>query len=102
MRVEQYKVVAFLSSLTIIVLQDLGDRDMTVNDALEIASRIESLIRRTDMFGKSKSDILEELLYMANDMRAYADRLDKELYDQYINDMAINQERYDDAIVSRW
>lgn len=74
---------------------------MNVNEATAIASRIESLIRRADMFGKSRGDILEELLDMANDMRAYADRLDKQMYGQYINELAYNQEVYEDAIVSR-
>ena len=55
---------------------------MNVNEAVALAGRIESLIRRTEIFGKSKNDLLEELLDMANDLRCYADRLDAAMYNE--------------------
>jgi hypothetical protein len=58
---------------------------MNVNEAVSLAARIESLIRRADTFGKSREDLLEELSYVARDLRDYADRLDEALYDDYIN-----------------
>ena len=58
---------------------------MTVNEANDIAERIESLIRRAEMFGKSKNDILEELFCMAIDYRAQADRIDAAMWADYKN-----------------
>ena len=55
---------------------------MNVNEAVALAGRIESLIRRTETFGKSKNDVLDELLYMANDLRDYADRIDVAMYNE--------------------
>lgn len=55
---------------------------MNVNEAVALASRIESLIRRTETFGKSKNDVLDELLSMANDLRDYADRIDVAMYNE--------------------
>ena len=55
---------------------------MNVNEAVALAGRIESLIRRTETFGKSKSDVLDELLDMANDLRDYAYRLDVAMYNE--------------------
>jgi siderophore synthetase component len=49
---------------------------MTVNEAVALAERIESLIRRTKTFNKSREDIVEELWYISYDLRDYADRLD--------------------------
>ena len=49
---------------------------MTVNEAVALAERIESLIRRTKTFNKSREDIIEELWYISYDLRDYADRLD--------------------------
>ena len=49
---------------------------MSVNEALTLAERLESLIRRADMFGKDRVCILEEINDIAFDLRDYADRLD--------------------------
>lgn len=46
-----------------------------INDLIEKAERIESIIRRTNTFGKSKEDILLEFEFMAQDLRKQADRL---------------------------
>ena len=58
---------------------------MSVNDAVALAARLESLVRRADMFGKDRLCILEEVNDIAYDLRSYADRLDaameKELCD---------------------
>jgi len=50
---------------------------MTVNEAVALAARLESLIRRADMFGKDRTCILEEINDIAFDLRDYADRLDE-------------------------
>jgi hypothetical protein len=59
---------------------------MNVNEALALAERIESLIRRSATYNKSKERILEEMRFMAEDLRDYADRLDsameKEIHDE--------------------
>jgi len=59
---------------------------MTVNEAVALAERIESLIRRSATYNKSKERILEEMIFMAEDLRSYADKLDaameKELCDE--------------------
>jgi hypothetical protein len=66
---------------------------MSVNDAVALAARLESLVRRADMFGKDRLSILEEVNDIAYDLRAYADRLDsameRELYDdrQYLSSL---------------
>jgi len=66
---------------------------MSVNDAVALAARLESLVRRADMFGKDRLSILEEVNDIACDLRSYADRLDsameRELYDdrQYLSSL---------------
>lgn len=50
---------------------------MTINEAVSLAARLESLIRRADMFGKDRTCILEEINDIAFDLREYADRLDE-------------------------
>ena len=52
---------------------------MTVNEADALATRIESLVRRTTTFGKTIEDVIDELKYMSKDLRDYADRLDAEM-----------------------
>ena len=75
-----------------------GEIQMNVNEAVALANRIESLIRRIETFGKSKSDILEELVDMANDLRDYADRIDLAMYNELRADAdAYNARR--DALV---
>ena len=59
---------------------------MSINEYVTLAERIESLIRRTGTYNKSRERILEELLFIAQDLRAQADWLDaameKELCDE--------------------
>jgi hypothetical protein len=62
---------------------------MSVNEAVALAARLESLIRRADTFGKDRLTILEEVNWIASDLRDYADRLDaqmeKELHDDRLH-----------------
>lgn len=48
---------------------------MIINELTQIAERLESIIRRTEMFGKSKDDILYEMHFLAEDLRGQADRI---------------------------
>lgn len=50
---------------------------MEINEAVAIAERLESLFRRSLNFGKDRQDILEEIWDMAEDMRSWAERLEK-------------------------
>jgi len=52
---------------------------MTINEAIGIAERLESLFRRSHNFGKKREDILEEVWDIADDMRKWADRLDQDI-----------------------
>jgi hypothetical protein len=52
---------------------------MGINEAVALANRLESLIRRADTFGKDRLTILEEVNWIASDLRDYADRLDKQM-----------------------
>ena len=58
---------------------------MAINELIQLAERIESLIRRSATYNKSKERILEEMLFMAEDLRGQADRIaaaiEKELCD---------------------
>lgn len=62
---------------------------MNVNDLIALAERLESLRRRSDTFGKDKADILEELDYIAQDLRSQADSI--------ADDIAAQAEQYDFA-----
>lgn len=59
---------------------------MSINEAVALAERIESLIRRSATYNKSKERILEEMLFMAEDLRSYADRLDAEIEKELCDD----------------
>jgi hypothetical protein len=53
---------------------------MKVYEAIALAARLESLVRRADTFGpKTREDILEEVADMASDLRKYADQIDREM-----------------------
>jgi hypothetical protein len=62
---------------------------MNINDLIDLAERLESLSRRAETFGKTKEDLLEELGYIATDLRSQADRIDQ--------DMAAQAEQYEIA-----
>jgi len=59
---------------------------MNINEYIDVANRIESLIRRSEMFGKNKDDILQELLFIAGDLRSQAKRIDEEFEKEYLNE----------------
>jgi hypothetical protein len=63
---------------------------MNINEYLDIAKRIESLVRRSDTFGKDKDDILEELLFIADDLRSQANRMDEQFEKDYYNDSRLS------------
>ena len=56
---------------------------MNVNEAVSLAHRLESIIRRSSTFNKGREDILEEIEFMAQDLRDYADRLDSDIYKEF-------------------
>jgi hypothetical protein len=60
---------------------------MNVQSAIDMAVRLEGLIRRARTFGKSRDEVLEEILFVVEDLRNYADRLDAELYADYCSGM---------------
>ena len=62
---------------------------MSVNDLIALAERLESLSRRSLTFGKDKATILEELDYIAQDLRSQADSI--------ADDIAAQAEQYDFA-----
>jgi hypothetical protein len=59
---------------------------MSINEYVNLAERLESLIRRTGTYNKSRDRVLEELLFMAQDLRAQADRLDKQMEEELHDD----------------
>jgi len=59
---------------------------MSVNEAVALAARLESLVRRADMFGKDRLCILEEINDIAFDLREYADRLDRDMERELCDD----------------
>lgn len=52
---------------------------MDIHVATETAKRMRSLVRRSEMFGKSREDIIEEIMMIAEDYDAIADRLDQSM-----------------------
>jgi len=59
---------------------------MSINEAVALAARLESLIRRADTFGKDRVTILEEVNWIASDLRDYADRLDAQMEKELCDD----------------
>lgn len=59
---------------------------MGINEAVALAARLESLIRRADTFGKDRVTILEEVNWIASDLRDYADRLDAQMEKELCDD----------------
>ena len=68
---------------------------MTVNEATALAARIESVITRCKRFEISQADTLAEIHYIANDLRDYADNLDRAMYEELGHAL----ERYDDVML---
>lgn len=62
---------------------------MGITEALEVARRLESIVRRADTFGpKTRAEILEEIADMALDFRALADKIDFEMDELYLQENA--------------
>lgn len=56
---------------------------------LELAKRLESIVRRADNFGpKTREEILEEIRYVAADLRDAADQIDREMDERYLKEFA--------------
>lgn len=72
---------------------------MNVNEAILAAEKLESLARRIVNFDKSREDIIWELEYMAKNYRMVADRIDEQMYAEYINGLAFEQEKYEDRML---
>ena len=70
---------------------------MTVNEATALAARIESVLARHKRLEISQADTLAEIHYIANDLRDYADNLDREMYEELGHAI----ERYDDAMLAK-
>lgn len=48
-----------------------------VQSAMQVSEMFQSLVRRAEMFGKSREDILEELMHFATDYAKLAERIEK-------------------------
>lgn len=56
---------------------------------LELANRLESIVRRADIYGpKTREEIMDEIRYVATDLRTAADQLDREMDARYIQEYA--------------
>jgi hypothetical protein len=56
---------------------------------LELAKRLESIVRRADTFGpKSREEIMDEIRFVAADLRNAADQIDREMDTRYQQEYA--------------
>ena len=55
---------------------------MDLQAATEIASRMRSLARRADTFGKSREDILDEIIAIAVDYEKLADKIETQMLEE--------------------
>lgn len=56
---------------------------MDYNTTLVMADRLESLARRAFTFNKSREDIVEEIGWIAKDLRKLADQYDRDMNKMY-------------------
>lgn len=61
---------------------------MSINDIESLAMRLRSLVRRADMFGKTRDDILWEIADIAKDLEKQADRIDRDMEAAYLAEQA--------------
>lgn len=61
---------------------------MSINDIESLAMRLRSLVRRADTFGKSRNDILWEIVDIASDLEKQADRMDRDMNAVYLEELA--------------
>lgn len=57
---------------------------MNYSDSIDLAKRLETLIRRTTTFGKTTEDILDEIQMIAQDLRKQADEYDRQMNEEYL------------------
>lgn len=50
-----------------------------MTEYMEFAKRLRGLARRSDNFGKTRQDILEEIISMAEDYEAVAERIEMQM-----------------------
>jgi hypothetical protein len=69
----------------------IGDKESTTNEdimnyseSIDLAKRLESLIRRTATFGKTTEDVLDEIQMIAQDLRKQADEYDRQMNEEYL------------------
>lgn len=73
---------------------------MSINDIESLAMRLRSLVRRADMFGKTREDLIMEIGDIAHDLEKQADRMARELEDLYLEEQASRndfQKEYESA-----
>jgi hypothetical protein len=58
--------------------------DMSYSESIDLAKRLESLVRRTATFGKTTEDVLEEIQMIAQDLRKQADMYDRDMEIEYL------------------
>lgn len=59
---------------------------MSYSETIDLAKRLESLIRRSATFGKTTEDILDEVNMIAKDLRKQADEYDRQMNEEYLKD----------------
>ena len=57
---------------------------MSYSETIDLAKRLESLVRRTSTFGKTTEDVLEEIQMIAQDLRKQADQYDRDMEIEYL------------------
>lgn len=57
---------------------------MSYTESIDLAKRLESLVRRTATFGKSTEDVLDEIMMIAQDLRKQADEYDHQMEIEYL------------------
>lgn len=55
----------------------------SIQDAENVKSRLESLIRRSTTYGKSRDDILMELQFLVEDAQKSIDEMDRRMAKEY-------------------
>jgi hypothetical protein len=68
---------------------------MNVNEAVDIAERLESLVRRSRTYGYDADDLRYEIRKLASEYRNIANELDEAMYEE----LGYTYEKYDDAMI---
>ena len=67
---------------------------MNVNEATELAQRLEFLINNTLTYNFTREQLIVRLQFMTNELREYADELDADMYDE----LGHAYEKYNDVM----